>query len=602
MNRRGKQTVLVLFDLLTIIFSSLLAYAFLNIYVDLSNQEIWFAIAMTAGIYFILGSRFRVYSKINRYTSIRETVLHMLVISLAYFMSSLFIIPFSFSIHFRFMLLSYIFSVGILPGSRILWRIIFEQDKKRKELDEQALSQPKVRTLLVGAGAGGSLFVRKFEGEHLGIELLGIVDDDPTKQGMDVYGVPVIGQISELKQLVKKYHIEQVTITIPSLQKKELERIIELSQQANVKVNKMPSIEKIMAGNYKMNEFQEIDVVDLLGRDEVDLNMKQIGQQLTGKTILVTGAGGSIGSEIVRQLIRFSPKSILLLGHGEHSIYLIEQELKELKIDSKVFPIIADIQDRERIFQVMEEYQPDMVYHAAAHKHVPLMEKNPREAVKNNIYGTKNVAEAAKAKGVKSFVMISTDKAVNPPNIMGATKRITEMLVTGLNAKGQTKFTAVRFGNILASRGSVIPLFEKQIKKGGPITVTDFRMTRYFMTIPEASRLVLQAGALAKGGEIFVLDMGAAIKILDLAKKMIRLSGHKEDEIEIVETGIRPGEKLHEELLTDAEMTHQKVHEKIFVGKVENEPKEAVLNFLESLEELPEREMKEKLLAFANQE
>ncbi|SFH87391.1 Polysaccharide biosynthesis protein [Pisciglobus halotolerans] len=280
---------------------------------------------------------------------------------------------------------------------------------------------------------------------------------------------------------------------------------------------------------------------------------------------------------------------------------LINKELRQIiHKETKVTPIIADIQDRDRIFKIMEQYKPDRVYHAAAHKHVPLMEYNPTEAVKNNIYGTKNMAEAAKAANVKSFVMISTDKAVNPPNVMGSTKRIAEMIVTGLNEPGKTKFAAVRFGNVLGSRGSVIPLFKEQIKNGGPITVTDFKMTRYFMTIPEASRLVLQAGALANGGEIFILDMGKPVKIVDLAKKMVKLSGFTEKEIPIVESGIRPGEKLYEELLASSEHTDKKVYDKIFVGKVNNKPIEEVMHFVHLIEHYSEDKLKAALIGFAN--
>lgn len=366
----------------------------------------------------------------------------------------------------------------------------------------------------------------------------------------------------------------------------------------------MPSIEELASGKISVSKLKTIDVVDLLGRDEVKLDIESIKDQITDKVILVTGAGGSIGSEICRQIIQFNPAKLLLLGHGENSIYLIDRELRthHQNCPTEIVPIIADIQDREKINEIMEQYHPDIVYHAAAHKHVPLMEYNPKEAVKNNIFGTKNVAEAAKAAKVKNFVMVSTDKANNPPNVMGSTKRIAEMIVTGLNEEGCTKFSAVRFGNVLGSRGSVIPVFREQIAQGGPITVTDFRMTRYFMTIPEASRLVIQAGHLAKGGEIFILDMGEPVQILELARKVILLSGRKEEEIGIVESGIRPGEKLYEELLSSEERVSEQIHEKIFVGRVTNKDQDSVQAFINSLLSLDRKELKDVLIEFAKQE
>lgn len=598
MSRKIKQTILIVFDVLVIVVSGLLAYEFLNIYVRLSTEDFWLAIFLSVIIYLVLAMQFDLYHKITRYTSIRETVYHVLAITISFLISSILVLLLTNTISFRFMILTYIFSLGVIPASRIVWRVIKEYQDRDIRLGKEPIK--KTRTIIVGAGSGGSMFIKSLQGSNLGIEILGVVDDSKSSQEMYVYGVPIIGYVSELPELVEKYHADQVTIAIPSLQREELERIIEIAHETHVKINKMPSIEKVIAGEYTVNEFQEIDVVDLLGRDEVKLDMNQIAQQVSGKTILVTGAGGSIGSEISRQLLRFSPKHILLLGHGENSIYSIHRELQSIKGQVELVPLIADIQDRNRIFQIMAEYQPNLVYHAAAHKHVPLMEYNPKEAIKNNIYGTKNVAEAAKSHGVESFVMISTDKAVNPPNVMGASKRIAEMLVTGLNETGYTNFVAVRFGNVLGSRGSVIPLFKEQIKQGGPITVTDFRMTRYFMTIPEASRLVLQAGALARGGELFVLDMDEPVKIIDLAKKMIQLSGHTEEEIKIVESGIRPGEKLYEELLAADEATHEEVYDKIFIGQVEDAPIEEVMEFVESLDGLANEELKERLVAFAN--
>lgn len=327
-----------------------------------------------------------------------------------------------------------------------------------------------------------------------------------------------------------------------------------------------------MSGELEVNQLKKVEVEDLLGRDPVELDMDMISNELTNKTILVTGAGGSIGSEICRQVCNFYPERIILLGHGENSIYLINRELRNrFGKNVDIVPIIADVQNRARMFEIMEMYKPYAVYHAAAHKHVPLMEDNPEEAVRNNILGTKNTAEAAKNAEVKKFVMISTDKAVNPPNVMGASKRIAEMIIQSLNDEThRTNFVAVRFGNVLGSRGSVIPLFKSQIEAGGPVTVTHPEMTRYFMTIPEESRLVLQAGALAEGGEVFVLDMGEPVKIVDLARNLIKLSGKKEDDIRITYTGIRPGEKMFEELMNKDEIHPEQVFEKIYRGKVQH--------------------------------
>lgn len=339
-----------------------------------------------------------------------------------------------------------------------------------------------------------------------------------------------------------------------------------------VELLKMPNIEDVMSGELEVNQLKKVEVEDLLGRDPVELDMDMISNELTNKTILVTGAGGSIGSEICRQVCNFYPERIILLGHGENSIYLINRELRNrFGKNVDIVPIIADVQNRARMFEIMEMYKPYAVYHAAAHKHVPLMEDNPEEAVRNNILGTKNTAEAAKNAEVKKFVMISTDKAVNPPNVMGASKRIAEMIIQSLNDEThRTNFVAVRFGNVLGSRGSVIPLFKSQIEEGGPVTVTHPEMTRYFMTIPEASRLVLQAGALAEDGEVFVLDMGEPVKIVDLARNLIKLSGKKEDDIRITYTGIRPGEKMFEELMNKDEVHPEQVFEKIYRGKVQH--------------------------------
>lgn len=599
MNRRLKRIILVIIDLMIFAATIGFSYLFLNPFVSISQSDVTYSFLFLITIYCILAYSFKTFNKINRYTSIKETLTHCGVITLDYLIFSIVLMLWS-SISMRFLFLSYILTVIFIPSSRVIWRIMIEHRVKLEKIENNT-NNAVLRTLIVGAGEGGSLFIKNLR-HNPEINLVGIIDDDINKIGRTIYGVPILGDTNEINETVQKFEIDQITVAIPSLSPKNLDRIVNLTTQANVKVNQMPSVEDIVKGTYQVNKFKEIEVADLLGREEVKLNMEEISNQVSGKTILVSGAGGSIGSEICRQIIRFSPRKLLLLGHGENSIYLINRELKEIarKENIELIPVIADVQDRDRIFKIMKENKPNIVYHAAAHKHVPLMEYNPSEAVKNNIFGTKNMAEAAKAANVDNFVMISTDKAVNPPNVMGATKRVAEMIVTGLNEKNKTKFAAVRFGNVLGSRGSVIPVFKDQIKKGGPITVTDFRMTRYFMTIPEASRLVLQAGSLAKGGEIFVLDMGEPVKIVDLAKKMIQLSGEKSSKVEVVESGIRPGEKLFEELLTTEENTEEKVYEKIFVGKVTNAPLNEVLNFVGSLEHLSDDELKEQLVAFAN--
>lgn len=496
-------------------------------------------------------------------------------------------------------MLAYSFSTFFIIASRIAWRVFIE---KRNELSIGDC-QTK-RTLIVGAGTGGQILCNSFLGSITAgeIQVVGFVDDDPNKLHTYLSGIKVLGKINDLPKLVEESDIDTITIAIPSISNKRLREIFRIIEPLNVKFNTMPSLEEIASGKISLTRLKEIDVVDLLGRDEVQLDIESIKDQITNQIILVTGAGGSIGSEICRQVSHFNPAKLILLGHGENSIYQIERELRTKHIDKviEIIPLIADIQNRKRIFEIMNDYKPTIVYHAAAHKHVPLMEKNPREAIRNNIFGTKNVAEAAKNADVKKFVMISTDKANNPPNVMGATKRIAEMIVTSLNELNKTKFSAVRFGNVLGSRGSVIPLFKEQIAKGGPVTVTDFRMTRYFMTIPEASRLVIQAGVLASGGEIFILDMGEPVKILDLAKNMIRISGYTEDEIEISETGIRPGEKLYEELLLDKERNDEAVFEKIFVGNIKGYPLDEVMNFIEQLPE-DEHSLAKKIIFFANE-
>lgn len=428
------------------------------------------------------------------------------------------------------------------------------------------------------------------------------IDDDNKKHQLKIMGLPVVGGRDQIEQAVERHKIQNILIAIPSLKKRELNSIVGLCNRTSAKVKIIPTLEDIMSGKYRITETRNVQVEDLLGRDAVELDTESIHQYLTGSTVLVTGAGGSIGSEICRQISVYQPLKVILLGHGENSIYNINLELTTNNTHNiHYITEIADIQDRDRMFAILKKYKPQVVFHAAAHKHVPLMEQNPQEAVKNNVLGTKNVAEAADAVGVETFVMISTDKAVNPTSVMGASKRIAELVIQDLDKRSKTRFVAVRFGNVLGSRGSVIPLFKEQIKNGGPVTVTDPEMVRYFMTIPEASSLVLQAAALARGGEIFVLDMGDPVKIVDLARNLIRLSGYSEDEIRITFTGVRPGEKLFEELLTENEVYPEQLHPKIYVGKAAPLDVKEVLRRIESYANMDAAQLKGILLEIGNQ-
>ena len=600
MTRARKRVILIIVDIILLSISQGISKFFLAKYVGITDLSFVSILMGIIVLYLTFATLSNVFSTITRYTDYKTmfrvggSILG--AYSIVYIVEKIFYE----STNSRYIVLSMLLSFLLVIASRLTWREIHEFVQHPSALLGKKVDGTK--TLVVGSGDGASLFIKTAQQKSKDLKIVAIVDDDKNKQNTYLHGVKVVGTTEQIPEIVGNYEVEQIVIAIPSLAPDDYERIVEYCQQTEVKVNAMPKYEQVITGKLSVSKLQEIDIADLLGRKEVKLDQQSLKSNIKCKTVLVTGAGGSIGSELCRQIAQFCPARLLLLGHGENSIYLIHNELSSrYKDDIELIPIIADIQDRERIFHIMETYRPDRVYHAAAHKHVPLMEYNPTEAVKNNIYGTRNVAEAAKAAGVAKFVMISTDKAVNPPNVMGATKRVAEMVVTSLNEEGKTLFSAVRFGNVLGSRGSVVPLFKEQIAKGGPITVTDFRMTRYFMTIPEASRLVIQAGALMQGGEVFVLDMGEPVKILDLAKKMITLSGHTEEEIQIQEAGIRPGEKLYEELLSAKEKVNDQVYEKIFVGNVQSLPKTEVDSYVDSLLTLGANDLKDSLVKFAQQ-
>ena len=425
------------------------------------------------------------------------------------------------------------------------------------------------RIMIVGAGTSGSVILKEMTTSSLvnGCVVC-FVDDDKNKAGKFLNGVPVAGNRNDIPRLAEEYKIDEIYIAIPSASAKERKAIIEICRETGCQVKILPGIYQLINGEVSIAKLRNVEIEDLLGRDPIRVNLDEIMGYVSGKVVLVTGGGGSIGSELCRQVASHNPKQLIIFDIYENNAYDIQLELKEKYPDLDLVVLIGSVRNTHRIETVFEKYRPDIVYHAAAHKHVPLMEDSPNEAIKNNVFGTYKTAKAADKYGTKRFVLISTDKAVNPTNIMGASKRMCEMVVQMMNARSKTDFVAVRFGNVLGSNGSVIPLFKKQIEQGGPVTVTHPDIIRYFMTIPEAVSLVLQAGAYAKGGEIFVLDMGEPMKILDLAKNLIRLSGYTPDvDIPIVFTGLRPGEKLYEELLMNEEGMQDTPNKLIHIGK-----------------------------------
>jgi FlaA1/EpsC-like NDP-sugar epimerase len=412
------------------------------------------------------------------------------------------------------------------------------------------------RVMIVGGGEAGTMLIKEMQtSTKIAYKPVCIADDNLRKVGMYVCDVKIAGTTYDVKELVEQYHVQEIFITIPSLDKKQLSQIVARCQQCGCPVRILPGIYQLATGNVTVSSLRDVEVSDLLGREQVEVNLDEVMGYIENKTVLVTGGGGSIGSELCRQIATHNPKMLIILDIYENNAYEIEQELKRKQPDLQILTLIASVREERKMRDVFEKYRPQIVFHAAAHKHVPLMEDSPCEAVKNNVFGTWNVAKCADAFHVETFVLISTDKAVNPTNIMGATKRICEMIIQTIGKNSQhTKFVAVRFGNVLGSNGSVIPLFRQQIKEGGPVTVTHKDIIRYFMTIPEAVSLVLQAGAYAKGGQIFVLDMGEPVKIYDLAYNLIKLSGLEPNvDIDIVCTGLRPGEKLYEERLMKEE-------------------------------------------------
>ena len=491
-----------------------------------------------------------------------------------------------------------VLAFGGVLGLRVLRRALYERyERENRSARADARRQP---VLLIGAGQAGVLAAREIRGRgDTGLDIKGFIDDDPTKQESLIYGIRVLGKTEDMPRLVRTLGIDHVVITIAAASRNEIRRIVALCEQIPIKVKIIPGLYEILQGNVEVSRVRDLQIEDLLGREPVRLDEDAMSEFLAGKVVMVTGAGGSIGSELARQIARFRPSSLLLVERAEFALFNIDRDLRERWPQISIIPIVSDVSDEVRVRAIFETHRPQVVLHAAAHKHVPLMEQNGSEAVKNNVLATKTLGQVAGECRTEAFVMISTDKAVRPTSMMGAAKRVAELVVQDLDRRYPTRYVAVRFGNVIGSAGSVIPIFREQIRKGGPVTVTHPDMVRYFMTIPEAAQLVLQAGAMGEGGEIFVLDMGQPVKIIDLAKDTIALSGLKPfEDVDIVFTGIRPGEKLFEELEVSDECLTKTRHPKIYIGKIASYPEAIVRSALERLNFLAANQREDELREF----
>lgn len=590
MSYKQRFWIFALIDSFIILTAILYGTFLVNAYITVEMTYLIMLAVMLMIVTLVFSMVFKLYRKAWEYASIEEWFVIFKVVS-----CSILTVAILQSIMMQNVFVRLLVAVGLLNltfmgGARFCWRLF-----RDSVLNSH---QKKTRILIIGAGSAGRMVAgHLLKNINSQIQPVGFIDDDPAKQHLHIFGMPVLGKAKDIQSIVKAWGVEEIILAIPSLPKATLSQIYQLCLSTPCVTKILPGLDEILSGKAPISEFRDVKVEDLLGRDPVQLDLEKIEETIKDRVVLITGAGGSIGSEICRQLAKFEPKQMILLGHGETSIYHIEMELahSEDTADIEIITEIADIQDFNKMMYVMGKYLPDFVFHAAAHKHVPLMERNPDEAVKNNLIGTMNVARAANWHGVQTFVLISSDKAVHPTSVMGATKRLAEMVVQNMNHDSKTKFVVVRFGNVLGSRGSVIPLFKKQIQEGGPVTVTHPDMVRYFMTIPEASRLCIQAAVLAGGGEIFVLDMGEPVRIVDLAQKLITLSGYTLEEIKIQYTGIRTGEKLVEELLDQDEMNGEQVFQHIYIGNSQPIDMEVIDLFIQEYARFNGEQLKERL-------
>lgn len=498
-------------------------------------------------------------------------------------------------------LFDHVLAFGGTLGARVLRRAVFEYNRRHNRQRENGVRKKGRPVLLIGAGQAGVLAAKEIEGRgDLDLEIKGFVDDDRMKLGRSVArGRKVLGTTQDLPRLVRALGIDHVVITIAQAPRQQIQRVVKLCEEIPIKVRIIPGLYEILDGRVEISRIRDVRIEDLLGREPVQLDLESIRRELSGKTVMVTGAGGSIGAELARQVQHFAPARLLLVERAEFALFEIDHELRQANPNLSITPLVADIGDEVKMRALFHSCRPQAVIHAAAHKHVPLMEANPFEAIRNNVLSTRVLGELAGEYKAEVFVLISTDKAVRPASVMGASKRMAELVVQDLNGRYETRFVAVRFGNVIGSNGSVIPIFRKQIRDGGPVTITDRRMKRYFMTIPEAAQLVLQASAIGRGGEVFILHMGEPVRIMDLAETLITLSGLKpHEDIKIVEIGIRPGEKLFEELRFETEETVPTSHPKIFINKIRTLGPEAMRGALTRLNELSRNGNEEELRQF----
>ena len=594
---RYRKLILIFIDAILVNLSYTLALYFRhdyeNFFISIKDYE---KIAMIFTIvYIITFFIFKLYESIWHYASIDEFLLVIVGCIVANIICGIISIILRVEFSYAINILSGIFSILSIVGFRMSFRIF---NRFTNILDYKSNIDNLKRTLIVGAGEAATLVIKEMKNNKKSeYNPVALIDDSEYKKGQSVQGVKVVGDRNDIIKTVKEKKIENIIIAIPSLDEESKKEILDICKQTKCKIKMVPSIYALIDGKVSLNQIKDVDIQDLLGRKPIELEMDGISNYIKNKCVIVTGGGGSIGSELCRQIAKFKPSKLIIFDIYENNAYDIQNELKYKHPQLNLEVLIGSIRDKKRLNQVFEEYKPELVFHAAAHKHVPLMEDSPMEAIKNNVFGTFNVVEIADKHEVERFVLISTDKAVNPTNIMGATKRICEMIIQSYDKVSKTKFVAVRFGNVLGSNGSVIPLFKKQIAQGGPVTVTDKNIIRYFMTIPEASKLVLQAGAYANGGEIFVLDMGKPVKIYDLAYDLIKLSGFEPNkDIRIKISGLRPGEKLYEELLMSEEGLSNTKHEKIFIGKPTFTDIEVLKEKLNELKEIIEEDEIEKLI------